>query len=135
MTAQQKLVPETNTWSEPFWKAARKEKLILQKCSDCGTYIFYPRLICPSCFSDNIDWVEASGKGKVYTFTIVTNNAPSVFLDDMPYVIAIVRLDEGVQMLTNIVDCDPEEVECEMPVEVAFKKLNDEFTLPVFKPA
>jgi len=134
MTSQEKLVPETNTWSEPYWEAAREEKLLLQKCSDCAKHIFYPRLLCPECFSDNIEWVEASGKGKVYTYTVVTNNAPSIFLKDMPYVIAIVRLDEGVQMLTNIVDCDHEKLACDMPVEVTYRKLNDEFTLPVFKP-
>jgi len=134
MTFQEKPVPETNTWSEPYWNAAREEKLLLQKCSDCGKHIFYPRLLCPACFSDNIDWIEASGKGNIYTYTVVTNNAPSIFLEDMPYVIAIVRLEEGVQMLTNIVDCDHEKLACDMPVEVTYRKLNEEFTLPVFKP-
>ncbi len=134
MTVKEKPVPQTNPWSEPFWKAAREEKLIIQKCDDCGYNIFYPRLICPSCFSRNIDWIETSGRGTVYAFTVVENNAPSAFLEDMPFVVAIIRLDEGVQMLSNIVDCDPEEVFCEMPVKVTFKKLNEEFTLPVFKP-
>jgi len=134
MTFQEKPLPETNTWSEPYWEAAREEKLLLQKCSDCGKHIFYPRLLCPACFSDNIDWVEASGKGNIYTYTVVTNNAPSIFLEDMPYVIAIVRLEEGVQMLTNIVDCDHEKLSCDMPVEVTYRKLNEDFTLPVFKP-
>jgi uncharacterized protein len=134
MTRQEKPVPESNTWTEPFWRAAHQGKLIIQQCADCSKYIFIPRLICPGCFSKNIDWVEASGKGTVYTYTVVVNNAPSAFIDDMPYVIAVVRLEEGVQMLSNIVECDPEKVHCDMPVEVTFKKLNDEYTLPLFKP-
>ncbi len=74
------------------------------------------------------------GMGKVYAYSVVQNNAPSAFMSDMPFVIAIVRLDEGVQMMTNIVGCDPALVHCEMPVTVVFEKLNDEITLPKFKP-
>lgn len=135
MVQSEKPEPESNTWTEPFWRAAQQEKLIIQKCADCGKSIFIPRLVCPGCFSNNIDWIEASGKGTVYTFTVVANNAPSAFLEDMPYVIAVVRLEEGVQMLSNIVDCDPEKVHCDMPVQVAFKEISDKYTLPVFKPA
>ena len=97
-------------------------------------YIFYPRISCPHCFSENVEWVEASGKGTVYSFTVVRNNPPSAFITDLPYVVAIVKLAEGVQMLTNIVGCDPEEVRCDMPVQVTFEKLDDEFTLPKFAP-
>lgn len=134
MAKVEKPIPETNTWTEPFWDATREGKLVIQKCVDCDQKIFYPRLICPSCFSQNIEWIEASGKGTVYTYTVVVNNAPSAFLDDMPYVIAVVRLDEGVQMLSNIVECDPASVHCDMPVKVAFKSINDVYTLPVFRP-
>lgn len=134
MENPEKPVPVVNPWARPFWKAAKEKRLIIQKCKDCEKHIFYPRIACPSCFSDQVDWVEASGKGKVYSFTVVMNNAPSSFIIDMPYVIAIVKLQEGVQMLTNIVGCDPEEVTCDMPVEVTFEKLNDEFTLPKFRP-
>jgi hypothetical protein len=134
MNYPKKPVPMVNPWARPFWKAAREGKLILQKCKDCGKYIFYPRIACPHCSSDDVEWVEASGKGKVYSYTVVVNNAPSAFIKDMPYVIAIVRLEEGVQMLTNIVGYNPEEVKCDMLVQVTFEKLDDEFTLPKFKP-
>ena len=97
-------------------------------------HIFYPRIACPHCFSDKVEWVQASGKGTVYSYTVVTNNAPSAFIQDMPFVIAIVKLEEGVQMLSNIVECDPEDVSCDMPVEVIFEKLNQDFTLPKFRP-
>ena len=135
MDTPQKPVPIVNPWVKPFWDAAREEKLIIQKCQDCNHHIFYPRIACPHCFSDKVEWVEASGKGTVYSFTVVTNNAPSAFIADMPFVIAIVKLEEGVQMLSNIIKCDPGDVVCDMPVEVTFEKLDDEFTLPKFRPA
>ena len=130
----EKPIPPINIWSEPYWKAAREGKLLIQQCEKCGRHIFYPRLACPFCFSDHVKWVEVTGKGTVYSFSVVENNAPSAFIGDMPFVIAIVRLEEGVQLMTNIVGCDPKEVRCEMPIEVVFEKLNDEITLPKFKP-
>ena len=135
MDTPQKPVPIVNPWVKPFWDAAREEKLIIQKCQDCNNHVFYPRIACPHCFSDKVEWVEASGKGTVYSYTVVTNNAPSAFIADMPFVIAIVKLEEGVQMLSNIIKCNPDDVVCDMPVEVTFEKLDDEFTLPKFRPA
>ena len=134
MEYPEKPVPVVNPWVRPFWEAAKEKRLIIQQCRDCEKHIFYPRIACPHCFSDQVDWVDASGKGNVYSFTVVKNNAPSAFIRDMPYVIAVVKLEEGVQMLSNIVGCDPESVTCDMPVEVTFEELNDEFTLPKFKP-
>ena len=135
MERPEKPAPVGTPWSKPFWDAAKEERLIIQKCKDCDKYVFYPRLVCPHCFSDDLGWVEASGKGTVYSYSIVQNNAPSAFLDDMPYVVAMIRLEEGVQMLSNIVDYDLDELRCDMPVKVTFEKLNDKFTLPKFKPA
>jgi len=133
--AKPKPVPVISSWAKPFWDAAKEGKLLYQRCKDCNTNVFYPRIACTNCFSDNLEWVESSGKGTVYTYTVVESNPPSAFIQDLPFVIAIIKLEEeGVQMLSNIVDCDPHEVECDMPVEVVFEKLNDEITLPKFKP-
>ncbi len=132
--ANQKPSPVVNPWSQPFWDAAREEKLVIQHCRDCGANIFYPRIACPQCFSDNLEWIQASGKGTVYTYTVVVSNSPSAFIADMPFVIAIVKLAEGVQMLSNIVGCKPDDVRCDMPVEVVFEKLNEKFKLPKFRP-
>ena len=129
-----KPIPPVDSWSEPFWAGAREQRLVIQKCADCEKHIFYPRLSCPFCFSDRLDWIEASGRGTIYSHTLVQNNPPSTFADDVPFVIAIVELEEGVRMMTNIVDCDPEVLHCEMPVEVTFERLTDEITLPKFKP-
>jgi len=129
-----KPVPIVNEWARPFWEATRQHKLIIQKCADCGKHIFYPRICCPHCFSDRVNWVESSGKGTVYSFTIVESNPPSAFIGDLPYVIALVRLEEGVQMLSNIVECELHQISCDMPVQVTFEKLNEDFTLPKFRP-
>ncbi len=126
--------PEVSRAGAPFWDAARDGKLLLQCCKACRETIFYPRIRCPKCHSDELDWIEASGKGRIYSYSVVVNNAPSAFLADMPYVVAIVRLEEGVQMLSNIVDCDPEALHCEMPVVVDFREAGG-FRLPLFRPA
>ena len=130
----EKPVPPIDPWTKPYWDAAQVHKLLLQFCPACQSHIFYPRRYCPSCFSEQLEWVESPGKGKVYSFTVVHNNAPSAFLADMPYIIAVVKLDEGVQMMTNLIGCDPASVYCEMPVRVAFERLTEEITLPKFKP-
>jgi uncharacterized OB-fold protein len=130
----QKPLPEMSQVAKPFWEAAREGRFIIQKCAACGKHVFFPRIRCPHCSADQLQWTEASGRGTVYSYTVVVNNAPSAFINDMPYVVAIIRLDEGVQMLSNIVDCDPAEIHCDMPVEVTFEKLDDQFSLPKFKP-
>ncbi len=130
----EKPIPPVDPWTKPYWDAAREHKLLLQFCPRCSKHIFYPRRYCPDCNSDQLEWVESAGVGKVYAFTVVRNNAPSAFIGDIPYVVAVVRLDEGVQMMTNIVDCDLDLVQSGMPVEVVFEKLTDEITLPKFRP-
>ena len=135
MDIPKKPKPVVNPWAKPFWDAAREGRLVYQRCKDCGTNIFYPRIACTNCFSDNLEWVQSSGKGTIYSYTVVESNCPSAFVGDLPFVIAIVKLQEkGVQMLSNIVGCDPKEVRCDMPVEVLFEKLTDDISLPKFKP-
>lgn len=135
MNSTPKPEPVVNPWARPFWEAAAEHRLVYQHCASCGKNVFYPRLACPHCFSDDLEWQDSSGRGTVYTYTVVMNNAPSAFIADMPFVIAIVRLEEeGVQMLSNIVQCEPGEVRCDMPVEVVFEEQGS-FTLPRFRPS
>ena len=129
-----KPVPVVQPWAQPFWDAARQHKLVLQTCNVCNRPIHYPRIACPHCGADDLGWREASGRGTIYSYTVVESNAPSAFIVDMPYVVAVVRLAEGVQMLSNIVECNPAELRCDQPVEVTFERLNDDFTLPKFRP-
>lgn len=129
-----KPAPVVQPWAQPYWQAAREGRLVLQHCLSCDRPIHYPRIACPHCGRDQLGWREATGRGTIYSFTVVQSNAPSAFIADMPYVVAVVRLAEGVQMLTNIVQCDPDTLRCDQPVEVVFEKLDDEFTLPKFRP-
>lgn len=129
-----KPVPVVAPWARPFWEAARENRLVLQRCEDCHKVIHYPRMACPHCFSDRLGWQQASGRGTIYSYTVVQANAPSAFAADVPYVVAVIRLEEGVQMLSNIVDCDFDKLACDQPVEVVFERLDDEFTLPKFRP-
>jgi len=134
MAEYKKPLPQITPLSEPFYKAAREHKLLIQKCKDCSKYVFYPKHFCPHCLSDNLEWVQSSGKGKVYSYTVCRSNVPANFAADLPYSVAIVELDEGVWMLTNIVDCNVDDVKCDMPVEVAFEDITDTIALPKFKP-
>jgi uncharacterized OB-fold protein len=133
-TAPAKPRPVVQPWARPFWDAARRHELVLQHCNACQRAIHYPRVACPHCGGDNLGWRRASGRGTLYSFTVVESNAPSAFIADLPYVVAIVRLDEGVQMLSNVVQYDPGDLYCDRAVEVLFERLDEEFTLPKFRP-
>ncbi len=129
-----KPVPVVAPWARPFWDAAHEGRLILQHCEDCDRVIHYPRMACPHCSSTNLGWQPASGRGTIYSFTVVQSNAPSAFAGDVPYVVAVIRLEEGVQMLSNIVECNNDDLVCDQPVQVVFERLDDEFNLPKFRP-
>lgn len=128
-------LPRLDEESRGFWEAARRHELVVQRCRSCGAFRYHARAVCPACLSDDTEWVRASGRGEIYTFTVTRQNQAPAFAARVPYVLAYVLLDEGVQVLTNIVDCDPEAVRIGMPVEVTFEDLNDEISLPVFRPA
>lgn len=126
-------VPVPSHWSAPFWAAAREERLTYQVCGDCGTATMYPKRLCPSCLADAMTWRDAAGTGEVYTYTEQVAGPPSGFEDLVPYVVAVVRLDEGVQMMSNIVGPGASSVACGDRVTVAFHTLPDSDTvLPVF---
>jgi uncharacterized OB-fold protein len=119
--------------TRPFWDGTKKHELIIQKCKDCGKYQFYPRTMCSHCLSENIEWVKASGKGKLYSYTIAYRGSPA-FSANGPYNIAVIELDEGVRMPGAVVDCKNEDLKCDMRVEVVFKDETPEFAIPYFKP-
>ena len=128
-----KPLPTMTPWSAPFWEGCRKGELLIQKCQDCQTFIFYPKMYCPDCLSSNLEWAKASGKGKVYSHMTVYAFQPTEFADDVPYVVAIIELDEGVRMMSNIVGCPPDDVHCGIEVQVVFEKVTDAITLAKFK--
>ena len=130
-----KPLPRIDEESKGYWEACRRHELVLQRCGDCGTLRHYPRALCPSCLSERIEWLRAAGTGHVYTFTVTHQNQAPGFRDALPYVLAYVELDEGVRLLTNIVDCAPDAVRIGMPVEVVFEDATPGITLPKFRPA
>jgi uncharacterized OB-fold protein len=133
MSGYKKPLPVVQPWSKTFWEAAKQHKLMIQTCSGCGLKIFYPRKYCPNCWSSNLAWYEASGKGEVFSYSITMAGVEERFSEDLPYVLALVDLEEGIRMMTNIVDCKPEEVFVGMKVEVTFRDITDEFSLPMFR--
>ena len=127
-------LPLLTTLSKVFWDGCKENKLLYQHCRDCGEVIFFPKYLCPGCMGHNLEWLEAKGKGKIDTFTVTYEGAPPAFMGVTPYAVAIIRMDEGYRMMSNIVDCDFDELECEMPVEVVFQPVTAEITLPKFRP-
>jgi hypothetical protein len=128
-----KPVPETQPWSVKFWEGTKQGKLLIQVCNDCKSKIFYPRKFCPECWSGNLGWMEASGKAKILSFSTAYGMVEPKFTDELPYTIAYVDLDEGIRMMTRIVECKPEEIKFDMPVEVVYHE-REGFFLPYFRP-
>jgi len=130
-----KPLPRPYQDTQAYWDGAKEGRLLLQQCRDCGKHQFYPRGVCSHCLSSNLDWVEASGRGRVYTFTVCHRAPHPGFGAEVPFVIAVIDLAEGVRMMSNIVDCDPKSVRVDMPVKVTFRAESPEITLPQFVPA
>lgn len=123
--------PVIDNDSRVFWEGVQNHKLILQKCNDCHQYIYYPRIICPHCFSEHLSWLETSGQGEIHSYTVV-HKGPPPFKDETPYVIGIIELKEGVRMMSRIVG-DQNQIEIGKPVLVIYEKIDDEVTLPYFQ--
>ena len=134
MSAYKKPLPEIQPFTEPFWEATKQRKLLVQTCKSCGARIFFPRRQCPECWSTDLDWMEASGKATIFAFSVTYEGVEEMFVDDLPIILAWVDLPEGIRMQTNIIDCDPDSVEIGQEVEVVFKDVTDEITLPYFRP-
>jgi uncharacterized OB-fold protein len=127
-------LPSPDISTQPYWDAAREQRLLIKRCLECGLAHFYPRMLCPSCWSSNLTWEPASGRAVLYTWSIVHTNDLPPFPERVPYVAAVVDLEEGPRMMTNIVDCDPLTLQMNMRLEVTFRRETDEITLPVFRP-
>ena len=121
--------------SKPFWEAAQRHELVLPRCKRCGRYHFYPREVCPQCFAQDLEWVPASGRGRLYTYTLIYQPENRAFRDDVPYAHCIVRLEEGVAMMSQVVECKiPDDLRVDMPLVAVFDDVTPEWTLVKFKP-
>ena len=125
--------PRRNAETAPFWDACAESRLSIPRCDDCGELIWYPRRFCPFCSSRSVTYVDVSGRGTVYTFTIM-RRGDGPFRDKAPYVLAYVRLDEGPVVMTNIVGVDPGLVRIDQPVHVVWEPAGEADQIPRFTP-
>jgi uncharacterized OB-fold protein len=133
-----------STWERPlplpdgvsseFWSAAAQGRLLIQHCPACGHRQFYPRGVCVVC-GTTPEWEEASGRGVVHTFTVIRQNYARPFRDMLPYVVAIIELEEGVRMMGNVLDCEPDDVRIGMPVQVTLVPADEEIGVAMWTPA
>ena len=134
MFGVEKPLPRPTEDSAPFWEAAFRGELRMQKCADCGHVRFPPALLCARCLSERAEWVQLSGRGTVYSWIVVHQSQHPAFNADVPYNVAIVELEEGPRLHTNLIGCSNEQIHIGMPVEVAFQKVNDDTALVKFRP-
>lgn len=127
--------PPVTEVSAPFWEATREGILRVQRCGDCGTWIWYPRTACTACLGEDLRWTEVPGEGAVYAVSVHYWPGVPEMKQRVPYAVALVELSCGVRLLTNVVGCDPETVAVGQPVRLAWETLDDGRQLPVFEPA
>ena len=129
-----KPLPRIDEESRGYWEALGRHELCFQRCRDCATQRFPPRAVCPACLSSATEWVRASGRGTVHSFTVTHQNQAPGFRESLPYVLAVVELEEGPRMMTNVVGCAAQDVRIGMMVEVEFEDATGEITLAKFRP-
>ncbi|HWL28984.1 MAG TPA: Zn-ribbon domain-containing OB-fold protein [Burkholderiaceae bacterium] len=127
--------PIVNADSQPYWDGARESKLLIRKCKACSAFHFMPRHVCPDCWSTDLEWVESAGKGSVHSFSIIRRASLDAYSARTPYVTALIDLDEGPRMVTNIVGDDALSVAIGDRVTVVFEDRGDGALLPQFQRA
>jgi uncharacterized protein len=130
-----KPLPVVDVETQPFWEGCRQGKLLLQRCTQCGHVRFPPTYFCSKCHSAEHEWIHSAGRGRVFSWIVVRHPVPrDVYAADVPYVVALIALDEGVRIPSNIVGIAPERMTANMPVRVTFRQATAEITLPLFEP-
>ncbi len=127
-------LPTIEDETRPFWDALREGRLMIARCDSCGEVHYYPRAMCPFCWSEDVSLVAAAGTGTLYTWSTVYVNDLPPFNTKVPYVAAQVDLDEGVRITTMVVNALPEDLKIGMAVQVVFEAISDDVTIPVFQP-
>ena len=133
-TLSARALPAPDNAAVHYWQSAADGKLVLQRCLTCDAFQFYPRALCVVCAGET-EWVDASGRGTLYTFTVIRQNRSAAFAGLSPYAVGIIELEEGVRMMSNIVDCDVDRLEVGMALEVVLLKAADDVGLPFWRPA
>ncbi len=127
-------LPAADDFGAPFWAAAAEGRLLIQHCAACGHRQHYPRPLCTACGATP-EWERASGRGTVHTFTIIRQNGAPPFRDELPYVVAVVELEEGPRMLSNVTGCAPEDVHVGMEVVAYAVRVDGDIALPFWEPS
>jgi len=135
MPEYKKPIPVPSFESKPYWEGLRRHQLLIPRCNACNRYWFPPSTHCPNCTSADFAWTPVSGRGKVFTYVVYHRVYHPGFADEVPYTVALVELEEGPRMISNIVGILPDELACEMPVHVVYEDVADNVTLPKFTPA
>ena len=117
--------------SRPYWEGLKQGELRIQRCTACSRYVFYPRSLCPYCHSDQLSWEVASGRGEIYTYT-VAHQGFGAFAAEVPFIVALVELEEGVRLMSRIIDAPREQVTVGAAVIVTFEPVAEDLTLPYF---
>ncbi len=136
MTAPRgKALPQATPETAAYWEGCKQHELRIQFCTSCKQYFFYPRSLCPYCLGEALEWRTVSGNGTLLTYVLSARPAPG-FEQELPYAIAIVQLEEGPHLMTNLVNTEltPQHLPVGLPVEVVFEDVNEQVTLPKFQP-
>lgn len=128
-------VPMPTGETRGYWEGCRQGELRLQRCAECSQIQFPPRRFCSGCLSERLEWFRASGRGTIWSYSVVRYPISPAFSSEVPYVVALVRLEEGPSMMAGVRGCPPERVTIGMPVQVAFEPRSEEIHLPYFHPA
>ena len=130
-----KPLPIVDVASEPYWEAAKRHEFVAQRCDDCGRLRFPPTPSCWFCLSPKTTWAQLSGRGTVWSFILMHQLYYPAFADELPYPVAVIETEEGVRLISNLVEVAREDIEIGMAVEVVFDDVTDEVTLPKFRPS
>ena len=129
-----KPVPAIDPDSQPYWDGAKEGRLMIQRCKATGQTFLYSRQLVPGVIESEVEWIEASGRGTIYSYTVARRPAGQPFADDVPYVIVSVELEEGARVMSNLVTADPDSVAIGQAVEVVFDAVSGDLTIPKFRP-
>ncbi|HEY2665145.1 MAG TPA: Zn-ribbon domain-containing OB-fold protein [Candidatus Binataceae bacterium] len=129
-----KPVPPITPEMAPFFDGCRHQRLMIQRCDACGTLRFPAREQCAHCLSTTSSWVAVSGRGTVYSYNIMHQLYHPAFAAELPYAVVVIKLDEGAKFTSNLIGIKPHDIRCGMPVEVVFERVNDDITVPKFRP-
>jgi uncharacterized OB-fold protein len=129
----QKPLPQPSADDKFFWDGCKEHKLLFQKCKICGLVRWPPSIICANCYSRDTEVIESTGRGRIYSFAVFRQAFHPGFENEVPYITAVIELEEGPHFLSNIINCEPAEVQCDMPVSVVWENATPELSLPKFK--